>query len=95
MNKRKKIKIIKTIIFEIRDIDKIVARINRIVERFKEFTILVERFSTHIQANFVKKKCYKCFKSSHKRNDTNIFCKNKLTIIKEQIITQLIVLNIE
>ena len=96
MNERKKDKIIKTIMFEIRDIDKVVARIDCIIERFKKFTILIERFSTHIQTKLVKeKKCHKCFKSSHKRNDLNAFCKNESTIIKKQIIIQLIVLNIE
>ena len=96
MNERKRDEIIKTIIFKIRDIDKVVARIDRIIEQFKRFTILIERFSTHIQAKLAKKeKCHKCLKSNHKRNDANAFCKNELTIIKEQIITQLIVLNIE
>ena len=96
MKKRKKDEIVKTIIFEIRDIDKIVARIDRIIERFKKFTIFIERFSTHIQTKLIKEeKCHKCFKSSHKRNDSNTFCKNKSTIIKKQIITQLIVLSIE
>ena len=96
MNERKRDEIIKTIIFETRDIDKVVARIDRIIERFKKFTIFIERFSTYIQAKLVKeKKCHKCFKSSHKRNDSNTFYKNESTIVKKQIITQLIVLNIE
>ena len=96
MNERKRDEIIKTIIFETRDIDKIVARIDRIIERFKRFITLIERLSTHIQAKLAKEeKCHKCLKSSHKRNNSNAFCKNESTIIKEQIITQLIVLSIE
>ena len=96
MNERKKDEIIKTIIFEVRDIDKVVVCIDRIIEWFKKLIIFIERFSTHIQAKLAKeKRCHKCFKSNHKRNDLNAFCKNESTIIKEQIITQLIVLNIE
>ena len=96
MNERKKDEIIKTIIFEARDIDKVVARIDRIIERFKKFITFIERLSTYIQTKFARKeRCHKCFKSSHKRNDSNAFCKNEWTIIKEQIITQLIVLSIE
>ena len=56
MNERKRDEIIKTIIFEVRDIDKVVARIDRIIERFKRFTTLIERLSTYIQAKFAKKK---------------------------------------
>ena len=84
MNERKKDEIIKTIIFEVRDIDKIVARIDRIIERFKRFIIFIERFSTHIQTKLVKeKRCHKCLKSNHKRDNSNAFCKNESTIIKE------------
>ena len=68
MNERKKDEVIRTIISRTRNIDKIVARINRIIEKFKKFTIFVKLFSTHIQVKFVKEeKCYKCFKSSHKK----------------------------
>ena len=56
MNERKRDKIIKTIIFEARDIDKVATRIDRIIERFKRFTILIDRFSTHIQAKLAKEK---------------------------------------
>ena len=84
MNEHKRDEITKTIIFEVRDIDKVVARIDRIIERFKKFTTFIERLSTHIQAKLAKeKRCHKCLKSSHKRNDSNAFCRNKSTIIKE------------
>ena len=51
------------------------------------YFIFLFKFSKHIRDRMKKKKrCFKCLKKNHKFNDDDVFCKNKKSIDKNDMI---------
>ena len=69
--------------------------INRATKRKNTEYNLIRLFF-HIVFKFkTEKRCYKCFKSSHRVNEQDAFCKSQETESKKKIITELAELEVE
>ena len=61
--------------------------------RFNEF---IERLSFYVQVKLqTENKYFKCFKSSHRKNDIDVSCKNDLKFTKKLIEIEFVVIDIK
>ena len=60
------------------------------------YSIFLIKFSEHIRDKMKKKRrCFKCLKKNHKFNDDDVFCKNKKSIDKNDMIATFAQIKIE
>ena len=61
--------------------------------RFNEF---IERFSFHVQIKLqTKNKCFKYFKSNHRKSDVDVSCKNNSKSTRKLIEIEFVVIDIK
>ena len=95
MNDKKKMNSTRTTIISI------VFKTIKLLQRTKStssnrFNELIERFSFHVQTKLqTKNKCFKCFKSSHRKNDVDASCKNDSKSTKKITEIEFVVIDIK